>query len=105
MRSRGKAGDDFKGLPIATIVDKLREFDTDYNRGDCMFSFQTFKDKRYWILLFPFIIILLLFSFFASNYFAENPLMIVLFLFLYVTLFWGIYHLWKYVGDEKQGDI
>lgn len=70
-----------------------------------MFSFQTFKDKRYWILLFPFIIILLLFSFFASNYFAENPLVMVLFLVLYVTLFWGTYHLWKYVGDKKREDI
>ena len=40
-----------------------------------MFSFQTFKDKRYWILLFPFIIILVAFSVFASNYFIENPLM------------------------------
>ncbi|KZE37087.1 hypothetical protein AV656_10910 [Bhargavaea cecembensis] len=66
-----------------------------------MFSFETFKDKRYWILLFPFLIILVGFSVFASNYFAENPLMIFLFLVLDASLFWGIYHLWKYVGDKK----
>ena len=66
-----------------------------------MFSFQTFKDKRYWILLFPFIIILVGFSVFASNYFTENPLTLSIFLLLNATLFWGIYHLWKYVGDKK----
>ena len=69
-----------------------------------MFSFQTFKDKRYWILLFPFIIILVAFSVFASNYFIENPLMGPIFLLLNAILFWGIYHLWKYVGDKKHRD-
>ena len=69
-----------------------------------MFSFQTFKDKRYWILLFPFIIILVCFSVFAPNYFIGKPLMVPLFLLLNATLFWGTYHLWKYVGDKKHRD-
>ena len=69
-----------------------------------MFSFQTFKDKRYWILLFPFIIILVCFSVFAPNYFIGKPLMVPLFLLLNATLFWGTYHLWKYVGDKKHKD-
>ncbi len=69
-----------------------------------MFSFQTFKDKRYWILLFPFIIVLISGSVFGSNYFAENPFMVPILLVLNAILFWGIYHLWKYIGDKKLGD-
>lgn len=73
--------------------------------GECLFSFQTFKDKRYWTLLIPFVIILIGVSACASNYFEETPLMAPIFLLLYAMLFWGIYHLWKYIGDKKQGDI
>ena len=67
-----------------------------------MFSFKTFKDKRYWILLLPFIIILVDFSIFASNYFIANTFIAPLFLFLYAALFWTTYHLWKYYGDKKN---
>ena len=53
---------------------------------------------------FPFIIILVCFSVFAPNYFIGKPLMVPLFLLLNATLFWGTYHLWKYVGDKKHRD-
>lgn len=66
-----------------------------------MFSFQTFKDQRYWLLFFPFVFFLILFLFFTSNYLAEKPLMIMLFLMIYTSLFWGSYHLWKYVGNQN----
>jgi len=70
-----------------------------------MFSFNTFKDKRYWILLFPFIIILLGVSFFLTAFIADNPLIIIIVLILFAISFWGTYHLWKYVGDKKQRDV
>ncbi|MCM3757612.1 hypothetical protein M3197_08925 [Sporosarcina aquimarina] len=38
-----------------------------------MWSFRTFKDKRYWILLIPAIIILLLFAFFTPDYILQKP--------------------------------
>ena len=70
--------------------------------GGYMFSFKTFKDKRYWILLIPFIIILVGFAVFAPNYFNETPLLLPLFLLLYAGLFWTTYHLWKYFRDKKK---
>lgn len=66
-----------------------------------MFSFHTFKDQRYWLLFFPFVVFLILFLFFTSNFLAENPLMIIVFLMIYMSLFWGSYHLWKYVGNQN----
>lgn len=41
---------------------------------------------------------------FASSNFIENPLMAPILLLLNAFLFWGIYHLWKYVGDKNQED-
>ncbi|ARF18656.1 hypothetical protein SporoP17a_15985 [Sporosarcina ureae] len=69
-----------------------------------MFSFQTFKDKRYWILLPPFIVIFVGLSVFASNYFVENPIMVLILLLLNGILFWVTYHSWKYIGDKKHRD-
>ncbi|MDA6131593.1 hypothetical protein OSK38_30020, partial [Escherichia coli] len=63
-----------------------------------------FKDKRYWILLVPFLIILVCFVVFAStsDFFLEHTSIFPLFTILYVSLFWITYHLWKYFGDEKK---
>ena len=69
--------------------------------GNCMFSFQTFKDIRYWILLPPFIVIFLGISVFAPNYFVENPIMILILSLLNGVLFWVTYHSWKYIGDKN----
>lgn len=68
-----------------------------------MFSFNTFKDKRYWILFLPTLIILVLLGIFSSNIyiFGYINLFLVLMLVL-VALFWTIYHLWKYFGDKKK---
>ncbi|MCM3093158.1 MULTISPECIES: hypothetical protein [unclassified Cytobacillus] len=61
-----------------------------------MFSFNTFKDLRYWILFFPYVLILIGFVVFSSGYpYAW------LFVSLYAGVFWGHYHLWKYL-DEKR---
>ncbi|QVY62459.1 permease [Cytobacillus gottheilii] len=69
-----------------------------------MFSFQTFKDKRYWILLLPFLIVYIVVAIFSSGYFTGKPILALLFPFLSVMLFWVTYHLWKYVGDKKRED-
>lgn len=67
-----------------------------------MFSFKTFTDKRYWILLLPFTMILVGFSVFGSTYFIENTYFLPFFLISYAALFWTTYHLWKYFGDKKD---
>ncbi|MFC5734425.1 hypothetical protein [Cytobacillus gottheilii] len=67
-----------------------------------MFSFQTFKDKRYWILLLPFLIVYIVVAIFSSGYFTGKPILALLFPFLSVMLFWGTYHLWKYVATKRE---
>ncbi|MBB4826642.1 positive regulator of sigma E activity [Sporosarcina luteola] len=67
-----------------------------------MFSFDTFKDKRYWILLCPYLLILVVFSIVASSEMLANTLITYLLLLLYAASFWAIYHLWKYLGDKKK---
>ena len=67
-----------------------------------MFSFETFKDKRYWILLPPFIVIFVVISVFSSNLFVENPIIVLTLLLLNTILFWVTYHSWKYIGDKKH---
>lgn len=69
-----------------------------------MGSFNTFKDKRYWILLIPFISILVLFVFFTPNYILEKPYVSSLSFLIFPSLFWSTYHLWKYFGDKKKRD-
>ena len=67
-----------------------------------MWSFHTFKDKRYWILLIPSIIISVLFSVFAADYILETPSIALISIIIYIILFWSTYHLWKYFGDRKK---
>lgn len=67
-----------------------------------MWSFSTFKDKRYWILLIPAIIILGLLAVFTPDYILEKPYILLVLLFIFQALFWSTYHLWKYVGDKKK---
>ncbi|MFC6041194.1 permease [Paenisporosarcina macmurdoensis] len=67
-----------------------------------MWSFNTFKDKRYWILLIPAIIILVLFAVFNPDYILGNTYILPFSLLIYAALFWSTYHLWKYFGDKKK---
>ena len=71
-------------------------------KGGSMGSFNTFKDKRYWILLVPFIIILVLYIYFTPSYMLEKPYVSSLSILIFPTLFWSTYHLWKYFGDKKE---
>lgn len=67
-----------------------------------MFSFKTFKDIRYWILLVPTVILLLVLGLFTSNRYLFGSLNLFVLLMLgVVILFWTTYHLWKYVGDKR----
>ena len=67
-----------------------------------MWSFSTFKDIRYWILLIPTIIILIVFAFFTPDYILQKPFVTPLTLLAGTVLFWSTYHLWKYSGDKKK---
>ena len=67
-----------------------------------MWSFSTFKDKRYWILLITAIITLVLFAVFTPDYILEKPYFAPLTMLINVALFWSTYHLWKYFGDKKK---
>ena len=67
-----------------------------------MWSFSTFKDKRYWILLIPASIILVLFAVFTPTYILEKPYVLPFSILIFLVLFWSTYHLWKYVGDKKK---
>ncbi|WP_313894396.1 permease [Psychrobacillus sp.] len=67
-----------------------------------MWSFSTFKDKRYWILLIPAIIILVLFAVFTPDYILEKSYVAPLLMLIPAALFWSTYHLWKYFGDKKK---
>lgn len=67
-----------------------------------MGSFNTFKDKRYWILLVPFIIILVLYIYFTPSYIHEKPYVLALSFFIFPTLFWSIYYIWKYLKKRNE---
>ena len=67
-----------------------------------MWSFNTFKDKRYWILLIPAIIILVLFAVFTPDYILEKTYVSPFLSIISIALFWSTYHLWKYFGDKKK---
>ena len=67
-----------------------------------MWSFNTFKDKRYWILLIPAIITLVLFAVFTSDYILEKTYVVPFSMLIFIVLFWSTYHLWKYFGDKKK---
>ncbi|MEK5216669.1 permease [Psychrobacillus sp. FSL H8-0487] len=67
-----------------------------------MWSFSTFKDKRYWILLITAIIIFVLFAVFTPDYILEKPYFGPFTMLIGVALFWSTYHLWKYFGDKRK---
>ena len=67
-----------------------------------MWSFYTFKDKRYWILLIPAIITLVLFAVFTPVYILEKTYVVPFSMLIFIVLFWSTYHLWKYFGDKKK---
>lgn len=64
-----------------------------------MFNFNTFKDKRYWILLLPFITIFVLLYIFISD---SNSKAFLILGFIDVALFWITYHLWKYFNEKRN---
>ncbi|MEK5215850.1 permease [Psychrobacillus sp. FSL H8-0487] len=66
-----------------------------------MWSFSTFKDKRYWILLITAIIIFVLFAVFTPDYILEKPYFAPFTMLIGVALFWSTYHLWKYFGEKE----
>ena len=67
-----------------------------------MWSFSTFKDKRYWILLILFIIILVILMVFKPDHFFEKNYVSPFIILIFPTSFWSIYHIWKYFGDKKK---
>jgi len=67
-----------------------------------MWSFSTYKDKRYWILLITAIIILVLFAVFTPDYILEKTYFVPFSMLIFIVLFWSTYHLWKYFGDKKK---
>lgn len=69
-----------------------------------MRCFSTFKDKRYWILLIPSIIFLVLFAIFASDYILDRPYITLTLIIIFIALFWSTYHMWRYVGDRKKNN-
>ncbi|AMO85417.1 hypothetical protein B857_02652 [Solibacillus isronensis B3W22] len=69
-----------------------------------MGSFNTFKDKRYWILLMPFLITMVLYVYFTPKNVLEKPNVSTLSILIFPTLFWSTYHLGKYFGDKKKRD-
>lgn len=69
-----------------------------------MGSFNTFKDKRYWILLMPFLITMVLYVYFTPKNVLEKSNVSTLSILIFPTLFWSIYHIWKYFGDKKKWD-
>ncbi|RSL29048.1 hypothetical protein D7Z54_33345 [Salibacterium salarium] len=57
--------------------------------------FKDLKNKRYWILMPPFLIIaLLLFTFLPNNY--------RYFSFLVIIVFWVVYYSWNYFAGKKN---
>ncbi|MBM7663637.1 hypothetical protein JOC25_000093 [Solibacillus kalamii] len=69
-----------------------------------MGSFNTFKDKRYWILLMPFLITMVLYVYFTPKNVLEKSYVSTLSILIFPTLFWSTYHLWKYFCDIKKRD-
>ncbi len=67
-----------------------------------MWSFSTFKDKRYWILLIASIFLLILFALFTPDYILQRPIVVLSAIPVSGIIFWSTYHLWKYLGDEKE---
>lgn len=70
-----------------------------------MWSFSTFKDKRYWILLTLAIIILVLFAVLAPDYILEIPNNTPILIIIFIVLFWSTYHIWKYFGDRNKNNM
>lgn len=90
---------------IASVLQsgQIAELSSVYGRI-CMWSFSTFKDKRYWVLLILAIIILVLYAVFTPNYILEKPYIAPFTIIISGVLFWSTYHLWKYFGDKKKKD-
>ena len=65
-------------------------------RAYYMFGFKTFKNKRYWILLPPFVI-----AMFLLYNFVPNKYGLILGLILVAT-FWSVYHIWNFYSDKKS---
>ena len=67
-----------------------------------MWSFNTFKDKRYWILLIPAILTWSCSLFLPLIIFLKKLMFRHFYHIISIALFWSTYHLWKYFGDKKK---
>ncbi|MFD2211245.1 hypothetical protein ACFSMW_16170 [Virgibacillus halophilus] len=61
-----------------------------------MFSFQTFKNKRYWILLLPFVMAIVLIYHFVPNQYG------LIQVFILIAAFWIIFHIWNFYSGKKS---
>lgn len=59
--------------------------------------FNTLKDKRFWILLFPSVIVFVL----LTNYITDESTLIT-FVVIFIIIFWGIYLLWEYIDKKRK---
>lgn len=65
----------------------------------------TFRDRRYWILLILYIIILVLFAVLAPDYILEIPNITAILIIIFIVLFWSTYHIWRYFGDRNKNSM
>ena len=67
-----------------------------------MGSFNTFKDISYWILLVPFIIILVLYIYFTPSYMLEKPYGSSLSILIFSALFWSYIIFGSFLGIKRR---
>lgn len=82
------------------LVQKMETYDTlrlsefsNISKG--VLAIKHFKNKRYWILMPPFLIITLLLFFSLPENYKFNS-------FLVLIAFWITYHTWDYYSNKKQ---
>lgn len=63
-----------------------------------MFNFKTLKDKRYWMFLPPFMIVLVSLYIFIGNNFK----VFLIFGWIDIALFWTTFYIWKFFSDKKN---
>jgi len=64
-----------------------------------MFGIDTFKNKRFWVLLIPFMIVIVVI--FANFPHMSETILIVVTLVL-VVLFWGSFFLWNHLAGKNE---
>lgn len=59
--------------------------------------FNTLKDKRFWILLFPSVIIFVL----LTNYITDES-QLMMWVIIFIIIFWTVYLLWDYIDKKRK---